>query len=86
MTSLAVVLTGWYAGYIITAIIIAAVVILVASILALARRIGEQAAEINRVLDDARANTMVLWNLEKLNDALRSIVGSATAARGVLGG
>ena len=82
----AVVLTGWYVGYAIAAVIITVVVILVGIILALARRIGVQAQEVTSALDEARINTLPLWEVDKINTGVRSIIRSAEQARQVLGG
>lgn len=82
----AVVLTGWYVGYAIAAVIITVVVILVGMILGLARRIGVQAQEITSALDEARINTLPLWEVDKINSGVRSIIRSAEQARQVLGG
>lgn len=82
----AVVLTGWYVGYAIAAVIITVVVILVGIILALARRIGVQAQEVTAALDEARINTLPLWEVDKINSGVRSIIRSAEQARQVLGG
>jgi predicted PurR-regulated permease PerM len=82
----AVVLTGWYVGYAIAAVLITVVVILVGIILALARRIGVQAQEVTAALDEARINTLPLWEVDKINTGVRSIIRSAEQARQVLGG
>ena len=82
----AVVLTGWYVGYAIAAVLITVVVILVGIILALARRIGVQAQEVTAALDEARINTLPLWEVDKINSGVRSIIRSAEQARQVLGG
>ena len=86
MINAAVVLTGWYVGYAIAAVIITVVVILVGAILALARRIGVQASEVTAALDEARINTLPLWEVDKINTGVRSIIRSAEQARQVLGG
>ena len=82
----AVALTGWYVGYVIAAVVIAIVVILVAMILALARRIGIQADQITTALDEARINTLPLWDVDKINGSVRSITQNAQEARAMLGG
>jgi len=82
----AVSLTGWYVGFIIAAVVITIVVILVGIILALARRIGVQAMQITSALDEARINTLPLWDVDKINTGVRSIIKSAETARQVLGG
>ena len=81
-----VALTGWYVGYVIASIVIAIVVILVAIILSLARRIGIQADRITSALDEARINTLPLWDVDKINGSVRSITRSAQQARAMLGG
>lgn len=81
---LAVALTGWYVGFAITIVVIAIVVICVASILTLARRIGEQAIEIELGLEEARKRTLPLWNVANVNDELNQIVRRAATARSVL--
>jgi len=82
----AVVLTGWYWGFAIAAVLIAVVVILVADILALARKIGTQALDITGALNDSRENTQPLWEVEKVNDSIRGIIKDAQQARIALGG
>lgn len=83
---LGVALTGWYVGYVITAVVITIVVVLVAIILSLARRIGVQADQITAALDEARINTLPLWDVDKINGGVRSIMKSAQEARAMLGG
>ena len=83
---LGVALTGWYVGYVITAVVITIVVVLVAIILSLARRIGVQADQITSALDEARINTLPLWDVDKINGGVRSILKSAQEARAMLGG
>ena len=82
----AVDLTGWYVGYIIAGVLITVVVILVAIILGLARRIGVQADIVVGALDQARINTLPLWDVDKVNGGVRSIIQSAQEARAALGG
>ena len=82
----AVSLSGWYVGYVIAGVIITVVVILVGIILSQARRIGLQAADITAALDEGRINTLPLWELDKVNSGVRSIIKSAQSARQVLGG
>lgn len=77
----AVALTGWYVGYAITFVIIVLVVILVATILTLARRIGLQAFEIEKSLEQSRANTEALWELNVVNDGVSDLIGHASAIR-----
>jgi hypothetical protein len=79
-------LTGWYVGYVIALVVIVVVVILVAIILGLARRIGVQAMDAVEGLDEARINTLALWDVDKINGGVRSIIGSAEEARAALEG
>lgn len=79
-------LTGWYVGYVITSVVIAIVVVLVAIILSLARRIAVQADQITNALDEARVYTLPLWDVDKVNRGVRSIISSAQEARALLGG
>ena len=79
-------LAGWFVGYIIAAVVIAIVVINVAINLGLARRIGVQADQITTALDEARINTLPLWDVDKINGGVRSITQSAQEARALLGG
>ncbi len=83
---MAVALTGWYVGYVIASVVIAIVVVLVAIILSLARRIGVQADVVVGALDQARINTLPLWDVDKVNGGVRSIIRSAQEARTALGG
>lgn len=80
------VLTGWYVGFVIGAVAIVIVVALVAAILNLARGIGNQAVAITEALEESCVNTLPLWDVEKANAGLRSVVNSARQARSALEG
>ncbi len=79
-------LSGWYVGFVIATLIIVVVVILVGMILGLARRIGVQALAANQALDEGRVNTLGLWEIDKINGGIRSIISSAEEARTALEG
>jgi hypothetical protein len=79
-----VVLTGWYVGFAIAAVVIALVVALVAWILNLARRIGIQALAVEEQLELARAATNCIGDVPKVNAGLKDIAECCIAARGVL--
>ncbi len=79
-------LSGWYVGYVIALVVLVIVVLLVGTILGLARRIGVQALGVNEALDQGRINTLALWDLDKVNGGVRSIIGSAEEARAALEG
>lgn len=77
-------LFGWYLGLVIAFAVIVVVVVVVASILTLAARISGQAQEGIRALDAGRANTLPLWEVERIQNSARHILASAQAARGKL--
>ncbi len=79
-------LFGWYLGLGIGFVVVAIVVVLVASILALATRINGQAQEAIQGLDEARVNSLPLWDVQKVNNSARSVLEAARTARGALGG
>lgn len=79
-------LFGWYLGLFIGFAVVAIVVVVVASILTLAARIAKQAEMATEALDQARINTLPLWDVQKTNDAAVGILAAARAARGALGG
>ncbi len=79
-------LSGWYIGYVIALVVLVIVVLLVGSILGLARRIGVQALAVNEGLDQSRINTLALWDVDKINGGVRSIMASAEEARSALEG
>lgn len=80
------VLTGWWVGMWIGGVIVAVVVVLVAIILGLARRISVQARSITGALNEARVNTLPLWDVDKVNESLRRTATHAQQARAALGG
>lgn len=71
-------------GFGIATVVIAIVVILVAVILRLARKIAIQARDVTLALDDCRENTMALWDVQIVNDGVKDINRSAALARGLL--
>ncbi len=78
------VLTGWYVGYVIAAVVIVAVVALVGWILGLARRIGVQVNAIAGTLTEIRGTTAPISTIAALNDKLARVVDHAAAARSSL--
>lgn len=75
---------GWYLGLGIGFAIVVVVVVIVASILALAARIGAQAREGIDAMDEARATTLPIWEVQKTNTLLTGIWRTAEAARASL--
>jgi CHASE1-domain containing sensor protein len=77
---------GWYVGLGIGFAIVAAVVVLVATILTLASRIGSQARTGIERMDQARATTLPVWEIQKINSSTTAIWKAAESARRLLGG
>jgi CHASE1-domain containing sensor protein len=77
---------GWYVGLGIGFTIVVVVVILVALILALAARIGSQARTGIERMDEARATTLPVWEIQKINVSATAIWRAAESARRLLGG
>ena len=86
MLAAGAVLTGWYVGLSMAAVVVAVVVVLVAIILGLARRISVQARSITGALNQARVNTLALWDVDKVNESIRLATMHAQQARSSLGG
>ncbi len=62
------------------------VVILVAMILIQASRIGHQALDGIELMDEARENSLSVWDLQLMNVSVSSIWKSAESAREALSG
>lgn len=77
---------GWYIGLAIGFIIVVVVVILVGMILMQASRIGSQALDGIDLMDEARENTLPVWDLQLVNSSATSIWKSAERARKTLTG
>jgi len=77
---------GWYVGLGIGFTIVAVVVVLVAMILTLAARIGSQARAGIEGMDQARASTVAVWEIQKINSSTTAIWRAAESARRLLGG
>jgi hypothetical protein len=73
--------TWWYVGLIIGFAVVAVVVVIAASILSLASRIGAQAREGIELMDEAREVTHPVWEVQKTNLALGAIWKAAQSAR-----
>jgi hypothetical protein len=82
----AAVLTGWYVGYVVAAVLIVVVVAMIAIILALVRRISGVADDITESLDVIRVNTASVPAVSALNEGLLSVVTHASEARTALAG
>lgn len=77
---------GWYVGLGIGFAVVAVVVVLVAMILTLASRIGAQARTGIEEMDHARAATLPVWGIQKINVSTTAIWKAAESARRLLGG
>ena len=75
---------GWWTGLIIGFAIVWVVVILVGTILMYASRIAEQAREGIARMDEARANTLPIWEIQDLNVAATGIWKAVESTRPVL--
>jgi len=84
MVAAGAVLTGWFVGLGIAGVVVAVVVVLVGIILGLARRISVQARAITGALNQARVNTLALWDIDKVNEGIRLTIGHAQRARASL--
>jgi len=84
MLAAGAVLTGWFVGLSIAGIVVTIVVVLVAVILGLARRISVQARAISGALNQGRVNTLALWDVDKVNEGIRLTIGHAQQARSSL--
>ncbi len=78
--------TGWYVGLTIGFVIVSVVVVLVATILTLAARIGSQARTGMEAMDEARAATLPVWEIQQINASATAIWRAAESARRLLGG
>jgi ABC-type cobalamin transport system permease subunit len=85
-TVLAAESTGWVIGYSIAIAVVLVVVALVVPILLLARRIGDQAQDIDDALNDAVHHTSALADLHTTIDAAGVIVAGLERGRARLGG
>lgn len=77
---------GWYVGLGIGFVVVSAVVVLVAMILTLASRIGAQARIGIEAMDEARAATVPVWEIQTINSSTTAIWRAAESARKLLGG
>ncbi len=77
---------GWAIGFGIGGAVVLIVVVLLVTLIATARKIGDQARDIRTSLDEAYDNTLGLWEVEAVNDRVTSITGGLAEARKALGG
>lgn len=63
---------AWVIGWTIGTVVVLLVVLLLGILIASARRIANQAAQIRRSLEDVEANTESLWRIADVNVSLRS--------------
>ena len=79
-------LTGWYVGLAVGFAVVLVVVVIVAALLTYASRIARQAHAGIDAVERPRQNTLVLWDLQRLNASIRRLTRDARAARVGLGG
>lgn len=73
--------TAWYIGLVVGFALVFVVVICVANILNLARRVSVQARELSVALNATGNNTDVLQVIPSVNDLIVSVYGSIGAVR-----
>lgn len=78
--------TGWVIGYTIAIVVVLVVVALVVPILLLAKRIGDQAGEVDDLLQEAVDNTAGLAGLNTTIDSAGRIIAGLGRGRARLGG
>jgi hypothetical protein len=74
-------LDGWYLGFTIAFVLIEAIVILVAVIVQLARRIARQAGEAAELIRSCAQNTRAIGGVNRINEDTTLIVQGMTAVR-----
>lgn len=74
-------ITWWWVGIGIGFTIVVIVVIVASTILALAGRIGQQAREGIKLMDEARFVTVPVWEVQRTNALLTAIWRAAEGAR-----
>lgn len=79
-------LIGWYVGFAVGFVVVVVVVVVVAALLTYASRIARQARVGITAVERSRQNTLVLWDLQRLNASIRRLTRDARAARIGLGG
>jgi hypothetical protein len=79
-------IAGWVIGYTIAIIVVLVVVALVVPILVLAKRIGDQATEVDDLLQQAVDNTAGLAGLNTTIDSAGKIIAGLPRGRARLGG
>ena len=75
---------GWYVGWAIGLVVVLIAAGLLLTIIGVGRRITRQAADIDRALAGARANTDPLWDVRQTNHTIHRITRSLAAAREML--
>lgn len=78
--------TDWIIGYVIGGVVLIAVVVLVVSILALAKQIGDEAPKITTALEGAVRNTAPLAALAATIEHATIIIAGLQRGRARLGG
>ncbi len=74
-------MSGWELGWIIGAIVVVVVVVLLALLIRGATQAAQKAEDIVIALDEAKVNTLPLWEVDTTNQVATRIVGAATSAR-----
>ena len=75
---------GWYVGWAVGLVVVLLAAGLLLTIIALGRRISQQATDITRALDGTRANTDPLWDVRATNQTVDRITRRLAEARKML--
>jgi uncharacterized SAM-binding protein YcdF (DUF218 family) len=73
--------SGWVLGWIIGGAVVVIVVVLLLLMIQGAARAAAKAEAVLAALDDAKVNTLPLWEVDATNQVATRIVAAATAAR-----
>lgn len=73
--------TGWYVGWAIGLVVVLIAATLLLTLIALGRRITQQAVEITTALEGVHRNTNALWDVRATNHAIDRITRGLEAAR-----
>ena len=79
-------MSGWAIGFSVGAAVVVVVVVLLVLMIAGARRVATKAEDILSALEEARLNTLGLWDVATTNATAERIVAAAAGAREALAG
>lgn len=77
-------MSGWVIGWMIGAVVVVVVVVLLLLMIRGAARAAAKAESVLAALDEAKVNTLPLWEVDTTNQVAGRIVAAATDARELL--